>query len=125
MGADGELGIGALAKRTGMSVSALRFYEAQGLLEPTGRTATGYRRYDAEAVARLEFIRQAKAVGLRLADIREMLWTPDGTADRQVVSSRISEALGIVAAQRDELARLEETLRRLYVLNGGKTPPRL
>ncbi len=46
--------IGELARRTGLSVRTIRFYADAGVVQPSARSAAGYRLYDAEAVARLE-----------------------------------------------------------------------
>lgn len=67
-----ELTIGALGDRTGVAASALRFYEAEGLLAST-RTAGGQRRYARDAIRRVSFIRIAQQVGLTLEEIREAL----------------------------------------------------
>lgn len=72
------LGIGALARRAGVAASALRFYEAQGLLSGS-RTESGRRRYPRATLRRLAFIRVAQSVGLSLTEIRAALATlPDG-----------------------------------------------
>ena len=67
-----ELSIGAMSDRTGVSHSALRFYEAEGLVR-SERTGGGQRRYGRDAVRRVSFIRIAQQVGLSLAEIREAL----------------------------------------------------
>jgi MerR family redox-sensitive transcriptional activator SoxR len=67
-----ELTIGALSTRTGVSPSALRFYESEGLIHAE-RTAGGQRRYPRDVVRRVSFIRVAQHVGLRLDEIREAL----------------------------------------------------
>ncbi len=70
---DGEpLTIGALAERTGVATSALRFYEAEGLIHAT-RSEGGQRRYARDTIRRVSFIRVAKEVGLTLDDIRSAL----------------------------------------------------
>jgi MerR family redox-sensitive transcriptional activator SoxR len=75
---DHELTIGALSERTGVATSALRFYEAEGLLHST-RTDGGQRRYPRDALRRVSFIRVAQQVGLSLAEIGEALASlPDG-----------------------------------------------
>ncbi|MET0518578.1 MAG: redox-sensitive transcriptional activator SoxR [Burkholderiaceae bacterium] len=72
------LAIGALARRAGVAASALRFYEAQGLLSGS-RTESGRRRYPRATLRRLAFIRVAQSVGLSLTEIRAALATlPDG-----------------------------------------------
>ena len=69
---DPELTIGAVSERTGVATSALRFYEAEGLLHAT-RTAGGQRRYARDVLRRVSFIRVAQQVGLTLDEIREAL----------------------------------------------------
>ena len=69
---DTELTIGALSDRTGVATSALRFYEAEGLIHAT-RSAGGQRRYARDALRRVSFIRVAQQVGLTLDEIREAL----------------------------------------------------
>jgi MerR family redox-sensitive transcriptional activator SoxR len=69
---DGELTIGLLAERTGVAASALRYYEAEGLIHAT-RTSGGQRRYTRATLRRVSFIRVAQQVGLRLEEIREAL----------------------------------------------------
>jgi MerR family transcriptional regulator, redox-sensitive transcriptional activator SoxR len=67
-----ELTIGALSERSGVAPSALRYYEAEGLLHAT-RTSGGQRRYTRDTLRRVAFIRVAQQVGLRLEEIREAL----------------------------------------------------
>ncbi|HSH61723.1 MAG TPA: redox-sensitive transcriptional activator SoxR [Acidimicrobiales bacterium] len=67
-----ELSIGVVASRSGLSVSALRFYEANGLLS-SERTEGGQRRYRRGVLRRLAVIQAAQQVGFTLADIAEML----------------------------------------------------
>ena len=67
------LTIGELAKRAGVATSLLRYYEKEGLLEPSGRTAAGYRLYAPAAERVLRFIRSAQRYGFSLNDIRMIL----------------------------------------------------
>jgi MerR family redox-sensitive transcriptional activator SoxR len=69
---DAELTIGAMSERTGLAPSALRYYEAEGLLTAT-RTDGGQRRYARDALRRVAFIRVAQQVGLTLDEIRSAL----------------------------------------------------
>jgi len=66
------LTIGQLAKRGKVSTSLLRYYEKEGLLEPVGRTAAGYRLYSPDSVRHLRFIRKAQRYGFSLNDIKLM-----------------------------------------------------
>ncbi len=72
-----ELSVGQVAARAGLAPSAVRWYEAQGLVSST-RTAGGARRYPRSVLRRLAFVRAAQNVGLSLAEIRSALGTlPD------------------------------------------------
>lgn len=69
---DPTLTIGALSERTGVASSALRFYEAEGLIQ-ADRTDGGQRRYRRDMLRRVSFIRVAQQVGLSLEEIRTAL----------------------------------------------------
>ena len=64
--------IGDIAKRTGLSVSAIRFYEAKGLVAPD-RTPGGQRQFVASDIRRLSFILIAQQIGFTIREIRELL----------------------------------------------------
>ena len=66
------LTIGAFAARTGLSVSAIRFYEDKGLVEPF-RSAGGQRRFLRSDIRRLSFVLIAQQLGLSIGDIRHQL----------------------------------------------------
>ena len=68
-----NLGIGQLAKRAGVAIDTVRYYERSQLLAPADRLASGYRRYGEAELKRLRFIRRAKALGFSLGDIRESI----------------------------------------------------
>ncbi|MFW7382237.1 MAG: MerR family transcriptional regulator [Oligoflexus sp.] len=66
--------IGKLAKKVGVGVETIRFYEREGLLpRPTLVGGSGYRQYAPENIQRLSFIRQAKDLGFSLKEIKELL----------------------------------------------------
>ena len=70
------LPIGVVAERTGLSTSAIRFYEEQGLVRAE-RNAAGHRRFRRSAIRRLSFILIAQRLGYRLEEIKEQLdWLP-------------------------------------------------
>lgn len=73
---DANLTIGEVAKRAGLNVSAIRFYEAEGLLPEAPRIA-GQRRYGDETLSRLGVIDVAKRAGFSLDDIRVLLHAAD------------------------------------------------
>ncbi len=67
-----QLTIGALSERTGVAPSALRFYEAEGLIH-SERTDGNQRRYSRETIRRVSFVRVAQQVGLSLGEVRAAL----------------------------------------------------
>ncbi len=67
------LSIGELARRGGVAIDTVRYYERSQLLTPSGRLASGYRRYGELELRRLQFIRRAKALGFTLNEVRELL----------------------------------------------------
>ena len=69
--------IGFAAKAAGVTVETVRYYEREGLLGTASRTDSGYRLYSDADVARLQFIRKAKALGFTLDDIAELLQLQD------------------------------------------------
>src|SRR5947209_4073737 len=68
------LTIGHVARRAGVGIETVRFYERQGLLNRPARSpSSGYRLYEEEVVARLQFILRAKELGFTLKEIKELL----------------------------------------------------
>ena len=65
--------IGQVAKRTGLSLRTIRFYEENGLVVPTTRTDGGFRLYSDGNVARLEVINRMKPLGFTLDEMQELL----------------------------------------------------
>ena len=68
-----SLTIGQLARRAGVGVETVRFYEREGLISEPPRRPSGYRDYPLEAVSRIVFIRRAKKLGFSLKEISELL----------------------------------------------------
>ncbi|MGV9769867.1 helix-turn-helix domain-containing protein [Microbacterium sp. NPDC003461] len=65
--------IGEVAHRTELSVSAIRYYADEGLVQPTDATDGGHRLYDVEAIARLEFVRTLRDLDTGLEQVRPVL----------------------------------------------------
>ena len=106
-----QLTIGELSDRTGVAQSALRFYEAEGLIHAT-RSDGGQRRYSRETIRRVSFVRVAKEVGLTLEEIGEALAslpdhrTPNKRDWEQLSSAwrpRIDHQIGVLERLRDRL----------------------
>ena len=105
------LTIGDLAARTGLSVSAIRFYEEKGLVEPF-RSGGGQRRFLRSDIRRLSFVLIAQQLGLSIGDIRHQLAKlPHERTPTQADWTRISKAMrGVID---DRIAQLERTRDRL------------
>ncbi|MEX1994813.1 MAG: heavy metal-responsive transcriptional regulator [Steroidobacteraceae bacterium] len=111
--------IGQLAKRVGVSIDTVRYYERNQLLAPAGRLASGYRRYGDLELKRLQFIRRAKALGFTLADIRGLLSL---SSERNVAKvRRAAEArLADIERRLEELKRMRNGLRQLVAACPGQ-----
>lgn len=104
--------IGIVAKRIGLSVDAIRFYERNGLLPRASRTKGGYRRYGENDVERLAFVRRVQGLGFRLSEIRGLLQLRGSrTQPCAPVQRRLQEKLSDVQRKVKELHKLEHELR--------------
>ncbi|TAK68720.1 MAG: redox-sensitive transcriptional activator SoxR [Actinomycetota bacterium] len=102
--------VGEVAARSGLSPSALRFYEREGLIE-AHRTAGGQRRYERAVLRRLAFIRAARTVGIGLTEVRAALDTlPSSRTPTRADWSRISRLWR---------ARLDADIDALVALRDG------
>ncbi|SEP79255.1 redox-sensitive transcriptional activator SoxR [Thalassovita taeanensis] len=89
--ASSGLPIGALSERTGLAVSAIRYYEAQGLVK-AWRNAGGQRRFQRSDIRRLSFVMIAQKFGFSIAEIRKELdRLPDGRTPTPADWARISQ----------------------------------
>ncbi|MEP2988141.1 MAG: redox-sensitive transcriptional activator SoxR [Parasphingorhabdus sp.] len=105
------LTIGALAARTGLSVSAIRFYEEKGLVEPF-RSSGGQRRFLRSDIRRLSFVLIAQQLGLSIGEIESLLIKlPHGRTPTAADWRKISKAMRKVIDAR--IAELERTRDRL------------
>lgn len=102
--------IGELAGAAGVKVATVRYYERRGVLPEPERDAAGYRVYDRDDLWRLAFVKRAKRLGFTLAEIVDLLEARTAGDGVREVRER---AEGKMAALGEEMARLEETRRRL------------
>lgn len=109
-----DMSIGELAAHTGVPVKTIRYYSDLGLVPEAGRSASGYRRYDAASLARLELVRALRDLGLDL-----------GTAGRVAALQTSLEA--VAAAQADaidvHIRQLQLRRRVLRAIARGVTRP--
>lgn len=115
--------IGTIAKKSGVPIKTIRYYEELGLLKASGRTEGGFRLFDSDVLSRLNFIKRAQSLGLSLLEIKDFL----GVYDRgELPCDRIEEKLQDKVAQIDrqikELTLFKQELQAL--LSGWeKVPP--
>lgn len=109
---DGLLKVGELAKRTGLSVRTLHYYDEIGLLEPSQYTAAGYRLYALAAIRRLQQIVSLRQVGFSLDEIRDCL---DGRqlSLQSVIQLHIDRLREHIELQRRLCDRLQRIAERL------------
>jgi MerR family transcriptional regulator, mercuric resistance operon regulatory protein len=115
--------IGGLAREGGVSVETIRYYQRRGLMRMPARAPGaglrgGVRRYGAQDLERLRFIRAAQASGFTLQQIKELL-SLDEEADRARVRSLVRERIVELDARIQELERSRDALSRLARQCGG------
>ncbi|MFC6091325.1 MerR family transcriptional regulator [Saccharothrix lopnurensis] len=99
--------IGDVARRTGLSVSAVRFYADAGVVPPTGHTDAGHRLYDVGAIARLELVRTLRELGAGLDDVRRLL------TDETTLHDLATAHLALVEGQLRHLRARRAVLRTI------------
>ncbi|MET8869479.1 MerR family transcriptional regulator [Nonomuraea sp. NPDC004580] len=104
--------IGDVARRTGLSVSAIRYYSDAGIITPTRLTEAGYRLYDVRAIARLELIRTLRELDAGLVDIRQLL------AGETSLHDLLTAHLELVERQERDLRARRAVLRTLVRQRG-------
>lgn len=105
--------IGEVARRTGLSVSAIRYYSDEGLVHPTDATDGGHRLYDVEAIARLELVRTLRDLETGLDQVRRVL---AGTTSLRDV---LAEHLDLIEKRTTDLQAKRAVLRALVRQDGS------
>lgn len=104
--------IGLVAKRIGLSVDAIRFYERNGLLPRPPRTEGGFRRYGENDMETLAFVRRVQGLGFKLSEIRGLLCLRGNRLQPCApVQRRLQEKLADVQQKLSDLRKLEHELR--------------
>jgi DNA-binding transcriptional MerR regulator len=105
---------GELARQAGLSADTLRHYERKGLLPKPLRTASGYRVYGSDALARVQLVQAALAIGFSLDELAEILAERErGGAPCQRVRALAEQKLASLEQRLHELQKLRTQLRRL------------
>lgn len=113
--------IGSVAKKSGVPIKTIRYYEELGLLKAVGRTEGGYRLFDGDIFTRLSFIKRAQSLGLSLAEIKEFLEVHDqGDLPCDQVRAKLQDKVADIDQQIYQLQILKLELQGL--LSGSTIP---
>ncbi|WP_036324871.1 helix-turn-helix domain-containing protein [Microbispora sp. ATCC PTA-5024] len=106
--------VGQIARRTGLSVHTIRFWSDSGLIVPTDRSASGYRLYDAAAVARFDLVRTLRELGIGLEAVQQIM-------ARQVTVAEVAEAHARALDAEITALKLRRAVLRTIAKRGGTT----
>lgn len=107
-----NLTIGRLAESAQVNVETVRYYQRRGLMREPARPMGGVRRYSADDVKRIRFIRRAQQLGFSLDEVTSLLKLEDGRSCRE--TERLAQKkLALVEARIADLERLRTTLKQL------------
>ena len=108
------LTIGQVARRSGVGIDTVRFYEREGLLTKPARARSGYRQFDEKVIARLQFIQRAKELGFTLNEIKELLsLRVDPATSCEDVKARAETKIADIEDKIRTLHRMKKALVRL------------
>ncbi|HEY6542930.1 MAG TPA: MerR family transcriptional regulator, partial [Ktedonobacteraceae bacterium] len=117
------LSIGQVARRAGVGVETVRYYEREGLLEEPPRRASGYRQYSEEVIKRLHFIKCAQKLGFSLKEINELLLLRvDAQTACEEVKQRTEAKIAEVERKLFELQCMRQALIQVAALCEGQGP---
>ena len=105
-----------LARKTGLTVYTLRFYEKEGLLDSRHyvREENNYRNYSDETIERLEFIKKLQSMGCSLTEIKGVLQEKDeNTFSNQLAIEWILRKIGEIKQKKDECDQIIDTLNAM------------
>ena len=107
--------IGELAKRSGLSIHTLRYYEKMGLLNASGRTESNYRVYSHDDLIAAQFITRCKNSGFSLKETTALLTIKDDKSNHicEEAKSITSQKIDDITQQIEQLTEMRETLKAL------------
>ncbi len=115
--------IGQVAKRAGVNVETIRFYERKGLIKQPPRHAGGYREYPHDAIARIRFIKRAKELGFSLTEISELLLLQaDPRATCGDVKQKAEVKISTIHGRIQDLQKMKCSLEQLAAACKGSGP---
>lgn len=116
--------IGTAARRSGITVKMIRYYESIGLIAPADRSPGNYRTYDSRDINRLEFIKRARDLGFALEEIGQLLalWDDSGRASAEV-KGLVTQHIAVLDARIAALKSMRRTLAHLAERCDGDDRP--
>ena len=118
-----ELKIGELAKKAGVNIQTIRYYERRGLLLPTTKMESGYRLHDNETKKHLEFIRYSKELGFTLKETEDLLRLSANTTARCAdIKKKASDKLREIDRKIKGLKSMRKVLKEMIKTCQNKQP---
>ena len=112
-----------LARKAGVNVETLRYYERRGLIPEPPRRDSGYRQYSQDDVARIQFIKRAKELGFTLQEVQELLdLRVDPDTPCIMVKRRADLKIIDIEAKLQSLKRIKKALNKLAATCSGRGP---
>jgi Hg(II)-responsive transcriptional regulator len=122
-GEDQQLTRGELAKRGGVNIETIRYYERLGLLPKPPRSAAGYRLFAADDARRVRFIKRAQELGFSLKEIEELLALQSAPhTTRADVHKKTAAKIAEIEEKLRDLQAIKESLERLTAACSGRGP---
>jgi DNA-binding transcriptional MerR regulator len=116
------LRVSEVAQQSGVSPDAVRYYEKEGLVPQPPRSPAGYREYDSTVPQRIRFIKGAQEMGLKLAEIGELLEIQDrGACPCGHTKTLVERRLGEIDAEMERLSELRSNLAAMAKLECSAT----
>jgi DNA-binding transcriptional MerR regulator len=113
-----SLKVSDIAAQTGISTDAVRYYEKEGLLPQARRSPSGYREYDQSTAGRILFIKGAQEMGLKLAEIAELLEIQDrGACPCGHTKTLVERHIAEIDAEMKRLSDLRSELTKMAELD--------
>jgi len=116
--------IGEFARKAGVNVQTVRYYERRGLLPEPERRESGYREYSPDCLERLQFIRRSQELGFTLSEIEELLaLRTDPHTTAADVKARAEAKVADIEAKIQDLRQIQHALEHLAgQCRGGRGP---
>ncbi len=119
-----QLSRGLLAKKTGVNIETIRYYEKIGLMPDPPRTAGGHRTYDQALLERLYFVRRCRELGFTIEELRELLELVEGGDYSCAEILETTRAhLARIRSKIKDLEKMEKTLKTISAQCSGTDVP--